>query len=42
MSSVYDSLGMAAPFILPVELLQDLCRKGLGWDNEIPDYNLTP
>ena len=35
-SSVYDPLGMAAPFILPAKLLlQDLCRKGLGWDDEI-------
>lgn len=40
--SVYDSLGMAAPFILPVDLLQDLSRKGLGWDDNILDYNLTP
>ena len=39
-SSVYDPLGMAAPFILPAKLLlQDLCRKSLGWDDEIPsDY----
>ena len=30
-SSVYNPLGMAAPFILPANLLlQDLCRKGLG------------
>nr|XP_058961489.1 uncharacterized protein LOC131788420 [Pocillopora verrucosa] len=31
---------MAAPFILPAKLLlQDLCRKSLGWDDEIPsDY----
>ena len=36
-SSVYDHLGMAAPFILPAKLLlQDLCRKGLRWDDEIP------
>ena len=36
-SSVYDPLGMAAPLILPAKLLlQDLCRKGLGWDDEIP------
>ena len=30
-SSIYDPLGMAAPFILPAKLLlQDLCRKGLA------------
>ena len=31
---------MAVPFTLPAKvLLQDLCRKGLGWDDEIPsDY----
>ena len=30
-SSLYDPLGMAAPFILPAKLpLQDLCRRGLG------------
>lgn len=30
-SSVYDPLGFAGPFILPAKaLLQDLCRKGLG------------
>ena len=29
---------MAVPFILPAQLLlQDLCRKGLAWDDEIPD-----
>ena len=34
-SSVYDPLGMAAPFVLPAKLLlQDLCRKGLGWDDD--------
>ena len=41
-SSVYDPLGMAAPFILPAKLLlQDLCRKGLGWDDEIPNNHLA-
>ena len=41
-SSIYDPLGMAVPFILPTKLLlQDLCRKGLAWDDEIPDnYSL--
>ena len=37
-SSIYDPLGMAVPLILPTKLLlQDLCRKGLAWDDEIPD-----
>ena len=41
-SSIYDPLGMAAPFILPAKLLlQDLCRKGLGWDDEIPSSYLS-
>ncbi|XP_071951906.1 uncharacterized protein [Antedon mediterranea] len=36
-SSVYDPLGFAAPFVLPAKnLLQDLCRLNLGWDEEIP------
>ena len=41
-SSVYDPLGMAAPFVLPAKLLlQDLCRKGLGWDDDIPSLQLS-
>ena len=41
-SSVYDPLGMAAPFVLPAKLLfQDLCRKGLAWDDEIPSNYLS-
>ena len=41
-SSVYDALGMAAPFVLPAKLLlQDLYRKGLGWDYEIPCLHLS-
>jgi hypothetical protein len=36
-SSVYDPLGLISPLILPAKLLlQDLCRKRLGWDDEIP------
>ncbi len=35
-SSVYDPLGLAAPFILPAKvLLQNLCRENLEWDDEI-------
>jgi hypothetical protein len=37
-SSVYDPLGFAAPFILLAkEILQDLCRMNIGWDDPIPD-----
>lgn len=37
-SSIYDPLGFAAPFILPAKvILQDLCRKNLGWDDAIPE-----
>ncbi|XP_015776096.1 PREDICTED: uncharacterized protein LOC107354169 [Acropora digitifera] len=40
-SSVYDPLRMAAPFVLPTKLLlQDLRRKGLGWD-DIPSLDLS-
>ena len=35
--SVYDPLGLAAPFMLPAKrLLQDLCRVKLDWDDPIP------
>ena len=37
LSSVYDPLGFVAPVILVAKaLLQNLCRKGIGWDEEIP------
>lgn len=40
-SSVYDPLGFAAPFVLPAKaILQDLCRKKLGWDDPIPEADL--
>ncbi|KAL9989490.1 hypothetical protein ACROYT_G004049 [Oculina patagonica] len=40
-SSVYDPLGFAAPFILSAKLiLQDLCRNKYGWDDKIPDEYL--
>ena len=36
-SSMYDPLGFAAPFILPAKrLLQQLCKEQIGWDEEIP------
>ena len=35
-SSVYDPLGLAAPFVLPAKiLLQELCEQKLGWDDVI-------
>ena len=35
-SSVYDPLGLATPFVLTAKrLLQDLCRLKLGWDDPI-------
>ena len=36
-SSVFDPLGMVSPFIvLGKRILQDLCRDGIEWDEEIP------
>lgn len=35
-SSTYDPLGFASPFVLPAKIiLQDLCRMKLGWDDEV-------
>ena len=35
-SSVYDSLGLVSPVIVPAKkLLQDLCQQKIGWDNKI-------
>ena len=40
-SSVYDPLGVVSPFILPAKaILQNLCRKRIGWDDEIPTSDL--
>ena len=37
-SSLFDPLGMIAPFIMKVKLLlQQLCRKKLEWDKEIEE-----
>ena len=37
-SSIYDPLGMAAPFILNAKLImQRLCRERIRWDEEIPE-----
>ena len=41
-SSIYDPLGFVAPFILPAKcLLQNLCRKGLGWDDIVSNEDIT-
>ena len=35
-SSMYDPLGFAAPFILPAKrILQQLCKDKIGWDEDI-------
>jgi hypothetical protein len=37
-TSIYDPLGIAAPFILPAKfILQELCRRRNGWDELIPE-----
>jgi Pao retrotransposon peptidase len=37
-SSIFDPLGLVSPFIFPAKrLLQELCRKNIGWDDKIPD-----
>ena len=37
-SSVYDPLGFLAPITLPAKiLLQELCRRRCGWDDNIPE-----
>jgi hypothetical protein len=42
LSSIYDPLGLASPFILQArKVVQDLCRKGVGWDDPIPHDQLT-
>ena len=36
-SSVYDPLGFVSPFVLPAKMIfQSLCRRKLGWDEEMP------
>ena len=36
-SSLYDPLGFLSPFGMPAKLLlQELCRRNLGWDDAIP------
>lgn len=40
-SSVYDPIGLAAPFVLSAKrILQDLCRQGKEWDEEVDGDSL--
>ncbi|KAL6466976.1 hypothetical protein MHYP_G00247800 [Metynnis hypsauchen] len=37
-ASVYDPLGFIAPFVLlGKQVLQQMCREKIGWDNELPE-----
>ncbi|KAK3545764.1 hypothetical protein QTP70_011831, partial [Hemibagrus guttatus] len=41
-ASVYDPLGFMAPFVLlGKQILQQMCREKVGWDEEVPE-NLRP
>ena len=41
-SSVFDPFGFVSPFVLPAKVvLQDLCRRGLGWDEVVPEESLS-
>jgi hypothetical protein len=41
-NSIFDPLGLISPFILPAKrLLQELCRKGVGWDDLLPETELN-
>lgn len=42
-SSIYDPLGVLAPFTLQAkQILQKLCQERLGWDDTIPDEITGP
>ena len=37
-ASVFDPLGFAAPFLLlGKKILQEMCRRGIGWDDTLPE-----
>ncbi|KAJ8411417.1 hypothetical protein AAFF_G00162250 [Aldrovandia affinis] len=41
-ASLYDPLGFVAPFTLSGKcILQELCRRGIGWDDPLPE-DLSP
>ena len=41
-SSVYDPLGLVAPFLLTgKQIVQDLCKNQTDWDEPIPDVFRT-
>jgi len=41
-SSVYDPLGLLCPFVLSAKLLvQELCKRKYGWDDELPAEAVT-
>lgn len=41
-SSVYDPLGLPCPFVLSAKLLiQDVCKRKCGWDDELPSEHVT-
>ncbi|XP_064642839.1 uncharacterized protein LOC135497072 [Lineus longissimus] len=40
-SSVYDPMGIESPFVLPAKvLIQELCRRGAGWDEPLSEYEI--
>ncbi len=41
-ASVYDPLGFMAPFVLlGKQILQQMCKEKVSWDEEVPE-NLRP
>ncbi|CAG2252827.1 unnamed protein product [Mytilus edulis] len=41
-SSIYDPIGIVSPFVLTAKsILQGLCKKEIGWDEEIPNTELS-
>lgn len=41
-ASIYDSLGFIAPFVLlGKQILQQMCREKVNWDEELPDHLKT-
>ena len=39
-NSIYGPLGFLAPIILPIKILQQLCRQKLAWDDHIDAQSL--